>query len=357
MVAQSPPYALQNAAHSAQLFRQATFSAWRSQSGIVGPTDFTVAAQSTPNMSIQVAAGRAWMQGTQVAVVSGGNWSPQAGYFGINDAPVSLSVAAADPTNPRIDSVGAWVLDSFYSGASNLLVIGIVTGTPSASPVAPTLPNNAVALATYAVSANATSIVSGNISNFAGNMVVTRGGIRPATLTDTTPGQYTGEYRDIPIKGLQRWDGIFWNSPVPALGKRVVKTGTQTITAAWQVLTWDQADTALDPGTSGMFTAGGSTLTAPLKGIYAVTCGVENLTNIQIRHNAGGSVAGGDQVTSSNGGTSGPTTAYNNAAASGFLMNAGDTLQVFGYNTTSQSAGTASGYTAFFSLTLIATLP
>lgn len=221
MVAQSPPYAEQNAQHSAQLFRLATFSPWRDVSGIVGPADLAVSAQSTPNMSVVVGAGRAWIKGTQLASVSGGTWSTQGAYYCYNDAPVSLTVAAADPTNPRIDAVVAYVLDSFYSGASNLFVLGIVTGTPANSPTVPAIPSNGLLLGTLAVAANATSISSGNISATGGLLLTTRGGVQPVLSTDSTAGTYDGQYRDHPTKGLQRWNAaagawrsIFWQAPV-----------------------------------------------------------------------------------------------------------------------------------------------
>lgn len=206
MVAQSPPFALQNSsAHGAALFRQAVFSTWR-QAGLVGPADLQVSAQSTPNMSVQVAAGRAWMLGTQASNVSGGDWSTQAGYFGINDAPLTVTISAANATNPRIDLIVAYVQDSFYSGSNNQLLIGVVTGTAAPSPSAPAAPSNALALAQVAVAANATSITNSNITNTAGLLSVARGGILPVTATDTTAGKYDGQYRDHPTYGVQRWN-------------------------------------------------------------------------------------------------------------------------------------------------------
>lgn len=206
MTAQSPAYALQNASHNAALFRLAAFSAWRDQSGIVGPTDLAVTAQSTPNMSVQVAAGRAWIKGTQLASVSGGTWSTQGGYYGYNDGPVSLTIAAADPTNPRIDLVVAQVQDAYYSGSNNTFALAVVTGTPAATPQAPAAPNNSLTLATVAVAANATSIGSGNIAAATGLLTVARGGIQPVTSSDTTAGAYLGQYRDHPTYGPQRWN-------------------------------------------------------------------------------------------------------------------------------------------------------
>lgn len=215
MVAQSPPYAEQNGQHDARLFRLATFSAFRDTSGVVGPGDLAVSAQSTPNMSIQVGAGRVWIKGTQLASVPGGTWSTQGAYYGYNDAPVTLTVAAADPTNPRIDAVVAYVLDAFYSGASNLFVLGVVTGTPAPSPSTPAVPSNGLLLGTLAVAANATSISSGNISQTGALQTVTRGGILPVLSTDTTAGTFVGQYRDHPTNGAERWDGSKWSTVMP----------------------------------------------------------------------------------------------------------------------------------------------
>jgi hypothetical protein len=218
VVAQSPPYAEQNAQHDARLFRLASFSPWREQSGIVGPTDLAVSAQSTPNMSVQVAAGRAWLKGTQVASVSGGSWSTQGAYFAYNDAPVTLTVAAADPTNPRIDAVVAYVTDSFYNGSTNTFVLGIVTGTPAASPATPAVPSNGLLLGTLAVAANATSIAAGNVSAGAGLMLTARGGVQPVLSTDATAGAFVGQYRDHPTNGLERWNGTGWGIPTATGG-------------------------------------------------------------------------------------------------------------------------------------------
>jgi hypothetical protein len=161
---QSPPYALQNsAAHSAALFRQAGYSPWIG-GGPIGIGDLVVTAQGTPNMSVAVAAGRAWIPGSQVANVSGGTFSTQAGYFALNDGPATVTISTANATNPRIDLVYIAVQDSFYSGSNNATVLGVVTGTPAASPVAPAAPSNSLVLAQVAVAANATSITSGNIT-------------------------------------------------------------------------------------------------------------------------------------------------------------------------------------------------
>lgn len=191
---QQNPYALQNGSHSASLFRAASYSPFLA-GGIVAPSEYAVSAQSTPNMSVQVAGGRAWIPGTQVSNVSGQGFSTQAGYFALNDAPATVTIATANATNPRIDTVYVAVNDSFYSGTNNNAVIGVVTGTPASSPVAPAAPSNSLTLATVAVAANATSITNSNISNgtTASLLTVARGGFDPVLSTARpTTGLYAG---------------------------------------------------------------------------------------------------------------------------------------------------------------------
>ncbi len=144
--------------------------------GVVALADLAVTANSTPNMTINIAAGQVWIPGTLGATggMQGNNsaqspsltsFTQQGSYYALNDGVVNLSLAASDPTNPRIDVVYAAIEDAQYSGASNQAVLGIATGTPAGSPVAPAVPANAVSLADIVVAATTTTIVQGNISD------------------------------------------------------------------------------------------------------------------------------------------------------------------------------------------------
>ena len=84
-----------------------------------------------------------------------------------NDAVVNVPVATADPTNPRIDRIVAKFVTNVdpNSAASNIVSIERVAGTPAGSPSAPATPSNAISLATFAVAAGATSIVTANITD------------------------------------------------------------------------------------------------------------------------------------------------------------------------------------------------
>jgi hypothetical protein len=128
--------------------------------GVVNAGDLVVAQNGTPNMSVNVAAGRAFIRGTQAA------GSLQQGVYSFfNDGTVNLAISAANATNPRRDLVVAQVRDANYSGSSNDARLFVVTGTPAASPVDPAVPVDCLVLARVAVAANATTITNANITD------------------------------------------------------------------------------------------------------------------------------------------------------------------------------------------------
>jgi len=156
MTLRTPPSWLQNGSHPAENDRLTTQALWAT-TGIINSTSLAVTANSPVGMSVRVASGWAAIVGTTQANMGT--------YVGYNDAQVTLTVTTADPTNPRIDLVCMTVNDSYYSGSSNNVVLQVVAGTPAGSPVAPTLPDNSISLATIAVAAAATQINSGNITD------------------------------------------------------------------------------------------------------------------------------------------------------------------------------------------------
>lgn len=137
-------------------FRQAISSLLNPAGGIVGSGDYAVTAPSS-GMSVNVAGGQIWIPGTAVA--------NQAQYYMFNDATISVTVPAADATNPRIDLIVAQVLDATAGAASSIGQVIDVAGTPAASPVAPATPASSIVLAQVAVAAGVTSIVAGNITD------------------------------------------------------------------------------------------------------------------------------------------------------------------------------------------------
>jgi hypothetical protein len=162
-------FALQNVPVNADTVRQAIASLLPNGSnGIVQPGDFTVTQTGTPSMGVSVGVGRAWIEGTDAAHLTGQAYGKQGKYFVLNDAPYTVSIATADNTNPRIDVIYVAVQDAMYAGANNQAVIAVATGTPVAGATyptnAPTLPNNSMAIAWVNVPANAASITNSNIT-------------------------------------------------------------------------------------------------------------------------------------------------------------------------------------------------
>jgi len=116
--------------------------------------------------------------------VANSSSSLQGGYiFGLMTS-ASLTLAAADTANPRIDLICAVVADNGDS-TSNCSV-QVVTGTPATPAVAPAAPANSLTLAQVTVAANVVSVVSGNISDTR-SYVVAPGGILPIASAATAP--------------------------------------------------------------------------------------------------------------------------------------------------------------------------
>lgn len=158
MTERTPPAWLQSGAYPAEDDRRLIATIFSDSEGIILPTDLAVSQRGAgANMSVDVAGGRAVVKGDQATY--------EGSYFMENRGVTNLTIAAADPTNPRVDRVIAEVLNQEYSGVSNLWRLRVMTGTPAGSPVAPTLPVNAISLATVAVAALAGSIVNANITN------------------------------------------------------------------------------------------------------------------------------------------------------------------------------------------------
>jgi hypothetical protein len=177
---ETPPYVISASSHSAALFRQILQSLIQG-AGVVGSTDYAVTQNGGGNLSVNVAPGIIWVPGTQGSTTGmqqnassqssvfsalSANFQQQGSYVGYNDASTNLSVASNSSGNPRVDSVCATVNDAFYSGSTNQIILQVVEGTPAASPVAPTIPNNSVVLANLAVANGATQILTANITDY-----------------------------------------------------------------------------------------------------------------------------------------------------------------------------------------------
>lgn len=142
-----------------------------------------VTAQTVPNMTVQVAAGKFRYGGSPGGIV----------------ANASLAISAADPTNARIDLV---------SVQTNGTVV-VTAGTPSATPKPASLPATNLLLALVSVAAAATNIQNSNISD---RRIVAGDGIQSAVLASRPPANTvpSGTLYNAFDADTSRSDGITW---------------------------------------------------------------------------------------------------------------------------------------------------
>lgn len=178
MTLRTPPSWLQNGSHPAENDRLTTQALWAT-TGIIKADSLAVTQNSPAGLSVLVSSGWAAIVGTVQANMGT--------YVGFNDATVTLSVNTADPTNPRIDLVCMTVQDAYYTGSLNNVILQVVAGTPASSPVAPTLPDNSISLATVAVGAGATALTNANITDTR-VLVTTNVPLNPGDITGVTAG-------------------------------------------------------------------------------------------------------------------------------------------------------------------------
>lgn len=136
-------------------YTEGTADAMSVRSGVINNSVGSLQVTATSGMGLKVSAG--------FAVVASTASNIQAGYITGSMASVTLTVATASATNPRVDLVVIAVNENGDNTSTGY--IDIIEGTAAASPVAPALPDNALALAAINVAANATSISSANISD------------------------------------------------------------------------------------------------------------------------------------------------------------------------------------------------
>ncbi len=101
----------------------------------------------------------------QVLINPGGGCVPrsgQAGYDFVNQTQKTVTLTAANATNPRIDRISARIYDPAQGDSppapltsAGGILFEVTDGTPAGSPSAPALPANSLAIATVLVPANA----------------------------------------------------------------------------------------------------------------------------------------------------------------------------------------------------------
>ncbi|WP_328620814.1 hypothetical protein [Streptomyces sp. NBC_00354] len=186
-------------------------SAMVSRDGVIaGGT--ALAATGIAAMQVQIAVGRALVQGTDV----------QGAYPVAVTAPETLTIADGHAQYGRIDAVVLRVYDSLYDTSGQTVArVEILQGAATATPVAPNLPAATLRLWEITVPAG-TSAGTGGIT-WASALADRRrytsayGGIIPRGWGLSFAGAYVGQYRDNGI-GLDRWDGSAWQTLDPVIG-------------------------------------------------------------------------------------------------------------------------------------------
>lgn len=194
MAERNPPSWLQAGSHPAEHDRQLIQSLIGLE-GVVDKAggDLQVTEKATPDMSVNVARGRAFVAGTV---------STNQGYYNVfNDATVNLAVAASDPTNPRKDIVVARVRDAAYEGANDDWLLQVVTGTPAATPSEPALPSNSIKLAVLDVAAGVTSVTNADITDSRAQAKNQLGPPGKAVLVGTSETTTSTSYTDLATVG------------------------------------------------------------------------------------------------------------------------------------------------------------
>lgn len=190
-----------------------------------GTSPGLVTASATPDANVNVAPFQAVIQTGRGAV--GGT------YLATLDATKTVDILAAHPanaTNPRNDLIIAQQSDTFYGDGSSGFLVQQVVGTPSGTPVDPTVTGSAdyITLARVRVNASATTITSGNITDLRPTQLYTVavGGILPVP-SSTARNALSGIYPGMAVYRTDRawieiYDGTAWRVQGVA---QVVSTG------------------------------------------------------------------------------------------------------------------------------------
>lgn len=180
------------------------------QAGVMGAGDLLVAQTGVASMNVTVAAGAAWVRGTNI--------TRQGLYDIYNDASVSLNIAANPSGNPRLDQIIARIYDSSDGGNNqDIAAVEVLQGTANAGATlntrtgAAALPANAILLADILVANGAASITNSVIRDrrpwargFFQQVIGVTSSPTPAGGT-ATPGAFitdmsiVGEFTGVPV--------------------------------------------------------------------------------------------------------------------------------------------------------------
>jgi hypothetical protein len=135
-------------------------------------------------MAVSAGSGMAVVCAAGLCCVPNSTSALQGGYITGTMTSAALTLAAADPSNYRIDLVCVTVND--LGTASSNAEVQVVTGTPASSPSAPSLPANSISLAQVLVAPGSSSVTTGSITDERA-YVVAPGGVLPIASSSAAP--------------------------------------------------------------------------------------------------------------------------------------------------------------------------
>lgn len=217
-VSASPPAWMDGVTVNGAQMRRQVFGAVYPSAGVV--EGLAAQALPTPAMKVRVPAG--------LCLVDDG----QGGFYPVAlGAQTDLDIAASSATLARIDSVVAQVIDT--GDATSTYLVRVVTGTPAASPVAPTLPPAdapgafTLRLANVNVQANAESngfVRAQDVSMVAASALIVPRPVQSAQITSLdSPNPSAGVWTDF-TSG--QWPPITF--VVPPSGMVHITVGAET---------------------------------------------------------------------------------------------------------------------------------
>jgi hypothetical protein len=295
-----------------------------------------VRAAATPNMSVLVSGGIAWVDNHDI--------NGYGTYVMINDGDVTLTVAPAGGVGQfRKDSVCFTTYDAETAGSANECRLEVIQGpyaSTAGATVRGTIPPNAVVLADVAVAPSQTSVSNGNISDVR-NFTVALGGIAPIPSTVAPnhphPGQtwYQPDTDDVMIG---KSDGT--SRPITPDPPLMVVTGAPSLASnasTYFALAFN-TKVASSGGTSWSSGTNPSRITVPKAGTYAIAGRVTWPATLstsdgraEIRINGVAANTRASTVHGSTGNATGALAGYE-------VLNAGDYVEIWGNQSSGASA-------------------
>jgi len=257
------------------------FSSFLGSSGLVqGATDMPVTALGTPNMTVDVGTGQAWVEGTYLTSSESGV-AVQGSYWVQNDTVYNLPIPAANSSLARIDLVCVVVTDSNegQAGTTGATIID-VPGTPSASPIAPTPPVSSIVLAQINVGAGATAITSSDITLLYPQATLTQA-MQTPVQSISTAGPPTGQYAlgsAVLDSNSNLWvnpGGSFVEVQAPPTAPSSPNAGRAYINSALYLTPPGLIDTWTKDWVSGDVTIASAGITIGSDGLYYVVADIE----------------------------------------------------------------------------------